>query len=110
MSDTHSCSGSSSGFGSFVKIIAGILFFGLLTGYILCKYRANNQTYDQARAVERTKKLAELRAKEAEILDHYSVVDEAKGAYRIPISKAMELETEALKNKSLRAAGAIPVK
>ncbi|MES2310330.1 MAG: hypothetical protein V4507_15865 [Verrucomicrobiota bacterium] len=110
MSDTHSCSDSCSGFGSFVKITVGILFFGLLTGLILCKYNANNKTYDQARAVERTKKLADLRAKEAVILENYAVVDESKGQYRIPISKAMELEVEALKNKPLHAAGVIPSK
>jgi len=112
MSDTHthSCSDSCNGFRSFILILIGLVVFGALTGLILCKYRANNPTYDQARATERSKKLTDLQKKEAELLDNYAVADEAKGIYRIPISKAMELEVEALKNKPLRAAGAIPAK
>ena len=35
--------------------------------------------------------LRELRAKEAEILSSYGVVDSAAGTYRIPIDRAMEL-------------------
>lgn len=110
MSDTHTCSGEKGGFSSFLKIIAGIVLFGLVTGYVLCTYRSNNKTYDQTRAVERAKKLSELRAKEAAILSGYAVIDEAKGIYQIPIEKSMELEVEALKNKPLRPAGVIVIK
>jgi len=110
MSDTHTCSEEKGGLSSFLKIIAGIILFGLVTGAILCAYRANNKTYDQARAIERTKKLSELRAKEAAILGGYAVIDEAKGVYQIPIEKSMELEVEALKAKPLRPAGVIVIK
>jgi len=110
MTDTHHSSESKGGFGSFLKISLGIVFFGLVTGSILCTYRAENKTYDQTRAIERTKKLTELRAKEAAVLDSYAVVDEAKGIYQIPVSRSMELEIEALKNKPLRPAGVIVVK
>ncbi len=110
MSDTSIETEKKGGFSSFLKIIAGLILFGFVTGSILCNYREENKTYDQTRAIERTKKLSELRAKEAAILDHYAVLDESKGIYQIPISRSMEIEVEALKNKALRPAGVIVVK
>ncbi len=110
MTDTHDSSESKGGFGSFLKISLGIAFFAFVTGSILCAYRLENKTYDQTRAIERTKKLNELRTKEAAILDSYAVLDEAKGIYQIPIARSMELEIEALKDKPLRTVGVIPVK
>lgn len=95
---------------SFLLIVVGLLFFGGLTAWVLCSYKMNHPSYDQARAVERAEKLAELKKKEAEILDHYAVVDEVKGIYRVPIARAMELTAEELKNKPVRTAGVIPAK
>lgn len=111
MSDqTSSSEGAKNGFRSFLLIVLGLVIFGAITAWVLCSYRMNNKTYDQTRAEERTKKLVELQQKEGAILDQYAVVDEAKGIYRVPISKGMELTVEELKNKPLRAAGAIPAK
>ncbi len=45
----------------------------------------------QARAAERAKALAELRAAEAEALDHAGYVDPAKGIVRLPIQDAMKI-------------------
>jgi hypothetical protein len=38
--------------------------------------------------------LRELRAKEDELLNSYSVIDSSEGVYRIPIKRAMELVAE----------------
>ncbi len=45
----------------------------------------------QARAAERAKALAELRAAEADALEHPGWVDPAKGIVRLPIQDAMQI-------------------
>jgi hypothetical protein len=48
-----------------------------------------------ARVEERKKALAEMRAYDAETLNHYGWADQAKGLVRLPIARAMELTVQA---------------
>ncbi len=106
----HHETSSSKGLGkSFFLILIGFLLIGFLTNRVITSFAAGNKSYDQNRAEERTKKLAELREKDNHQLTTYGVVDAAKGTYRIPINKAMELEVEQLQRKAVKSAGIIPV-
>jgi hypothetical protein len=52
----------------------------------------------QNRIAERKKALAEIRSAEAESLNHYGWVDQAKGIVRLPIDRAMELMLQEYQN------------
>ncbi len=51
-----------------------------------------------ARAEERRKALAEINAADADALNHYGWVDQARGVVRLPISVAMELTIKEWRN------------
>ncbi len=52
----------------------------------------------QARVLEREKALADLRAADAQTLNNYGWVDQAKGIVRLPISQAMQLTVKEYQN------------
>jgi hypothetical protein len=101
---------SSKGLGkSFFLILIGFFLIGFLTHRATRYFSAHNQNYDQTRAEERAKKLAELTEKEKAILTTYGVVDAAKGIYRIPLNRAIELELAALRQKTVKPVAVIPL-
>ncbi len=53
---------------------------------------------NQARIAERKKYLEEIRAAEADALNHYGWVDPTKGLVRLPINRALELVLEEWKD------------
>lgn len=64
-------------------------------------------TYEQQRALNREKKLKDLRDEDAKALTSYAWIDKNKGSVRIPIERAMELAVNELANKKPTAAGPI---
>jgi hypothetical protein len=52
----------------------------------------------QTKTAERLKNLKELRDANTEALNNYGAVDAAKGVYRLPIARAMELSLQMGKN------------
>ncbi len=79
-----------------------VCFLGcLLIFYALVKtmqYYTSPPPLNQARIDERKKALADLRAAEINLLNNYSLVDAARGIYRLPISYAMELTIREYQN------------
>lgn len=68
-----------------VLIVAAVAF---LSEYF--QYTKENIIYETVLSPE-SKRLRDLRAREDETLNSYSVIDAEKGIYRIPIDRAMEL-------------------
>ena len=76
-------------FGSFL-IMAGMVW--------LMQYYTRPAPLNQKRADERRKNLADLRAANVEFLNNYAWMDQPKGIVRLPVSRAMELAVQQLKN------------
>jgi hypothetical protein len=77
-------------------VIGSFLIVGLL---VWAMYRFTQPLpIGQARSAERKKGLAEMRMVEAESLNHYGWVDQAKGIVRLPIDRALELTLQESQN------------
>jgi hypothetical protein len=61
------------------------------------------QLYEQVVLSKPSAELRELRAREAEELETYKLLDSAKGQYRIPIDRAMELLAAEAYHQKLQA-------
>jgi hypothetical protein len=90
--------------------LAGFVLFGFLVVLVLKPGRPA-PTYETEAGQKRLETRKQVEAAEAKLLlkDTYEWVDQAKGVVRIPLTRAMELEVETLKNKPVRAAYAVPV-
>ena len=75
--------------GSFL-IMAGMVW--------LMQYYTRPAPLNQKRAEERRKNLADLKAANVEFLNNYGWMDQPKGIVRLPVSRAMELTVQQLKN------------
>jgi len=75
--------------GTFL-IVAGLVW--------VMQYYTRPAPVNQARIAERRKYLADIRAAEADALNHYGWVDASKGLVRLPIGRAIELLLEEWKN------------
>lgn len=71
-------------------VAAGLFLLFLVILYVA--YLPNRPApIDSAAIQARQQRLAELRAKEQEMLTTYGITDPAKPTYRIPVERAMEL-------------------
>ena len=77
--------------GAVVIIGVIVVILVLLTRYFVIVKEA--QVYDAVLKPE-SAALRELRAREAEVLNSYKLLDSANGVYQIPISRAMELTAD----------------
>ena len=86
---------------SFGFICAVVLLGTFLIMYgmvkVVIRYTKPQETRE-ARAAERRKNLADLRAANAEALSSYAWVDQGKGIARLPIDRALELAEQKWKN------------
>jgi hypothetical protein len=73
----------------FVAVAGTFLILGGLAWFVLQRTRAPG--IDQARAAERRKFLAEVRAADRLALETYGWIDPAKGIVRLPLQRALEL-------------------
>jgi hypothetical protein len=79
--------------------IAVIGSFLIVIALVWAMYRYTHPApITQNRIAERKKALAEIRSAEAESLNHYGWVDQAKGIVRLPIDRAMELMLQEYQN------------
>ena len=75
--------------------------FLIFTALVWAMWRYTRPTpLGEDRAAVRRKALAELRAAEAETLNHYAWQDQAKGIVRLPIAEAMKLAEREWRNPS----------
>lgn len=70
-------------------VIGTFLLVAMLVWFM--RGRTTPPTVDQNRIAERAKALADLRAAEAEALNHAGWIDQGKGVARLPIHVAMDL-------------------
>ena len=82
------------------------VFFGAIVA-ITFGTMPRGSTYEVERAKNRTEKLKTAREEWTKNSEGYAWVDKAKGVARIPIARAMELETAELKTKKPEPAGPI---
>lgn len=100
-SKTHAQFGSP--WTSVIFAVLGFLLFGGLMWYVLnLAGPGGDAAYEQERALKRAAALAEVRARDAELLGQAGWVDKAKGVAHIPIARAMELEVKALRKKPVQ--------
>ncbi len=78
---------------SAVGIVALLLAFAVI---LKITYSGNEASTETVRNYPEAPKAAELRAKEAEVLNSYAWVDKGNGVVRIPVSHAMELVVQDL--------------
>jgi hypothetical protein len=98
---------------SFFAILGSFLIVVVLVGAM--KYYTRPAPLNTARAQERKKALAEIRAANEEGLNNYGWVDQGKGLARLTIERAIDLTVEEYKNPpaarsnlAARAAAAYP--
>lgn len=84
----------------YAAYVAGILgLFLIMAGMVwLMQHYTRPAPLDQKRAEERRKNLADLKTANAEFLNNYAWMDQPKGIVRLPVSRAMELTVQQLKN------------
>ncbi len=80
--------------------IAVFCGFGVIA-WILFRFAAPQQTFDEERAKARVEKLEALNKENDAKLDHYGWVAKDKGTVQIPIARAMELVANDLKSKAV---------
>jgi hypothetical protein len=92
-----------------INAVAVLGIFFTLAGLIWIMNRYTRpEAVEEARWAERQKNLAELRAQNQELLDHFTWIDQSRGLVRLPIARAMELtvhewQTPALGRSNLLA-------
>ncbi|MBI3413872.1 MAG: hypothetical protein HY043_00920 [Verrucomicrobia bacterium] len=72
-----------------------LLMYGMVK--VVIRYTKPQDTRE-ARATERRKNLADLRAANADALNNYAWVDQGKGIVRLPVDRALELAEQKWKN------------
>lgn len=83
--------------GLYVVAIVGTFLIVAALVWVMQRY-TQPAPVNQARVTERKKFLAEIRAAEADALNNYGWVDQAKGLVRLPVSRAMEVVLDEWKN------------
>jgi hypothetical protein len=77
---------------ALVYIVAVLGSFLIIAGMVWAmRHYTQTAPLGQTRAAERSKALAELRATEAEALEHPGWIDPTKGLVRLPIAVAMDI-------------------
>jgi len=89
----------------FVAIVGTFFIMAWMIAFVR-KY-TEPPPLNQARVQERLKALAELEAANAEVLNNYAWVDQARGLVRLPIKRAMELTIQEWKNPAQARASLI---
>ncbi|MGA2052492.1 MAG: hypothetical protein ABSH19_04190 [Opitutales bacterium] len=82
-------------FANWALSVAGVLGSLVIVAAVLAVSYYNTRPSEGVNAdavAERTQKLAEVRAKETQLYNNYSWVDQSKGIVRIPVPEAMRLE------------------
>ncbi len=102
---------SQNGRPTFLSVVGSLLLVCLIGGliFVVVSRRAGIKSYDELRADQRLKNLAELNAANQKILTSYRWVDRKNGVVGIPIDRAMQLELTALQNNHPHPAGPITV-
>ncbi|MBM3328347.1 MAG: hypothetical protein FJY67_02600 [Calditrichaeota bacterium] len=72
-------------------IISALILIGMLVGLNEFFRTAQEELHYEVALKPQSSTLRSLRAKEMEALTTYGVVDSARGLYRIPIERAMQL-------------------
>lgn len=93
-------------FSTWLGIVLLMILFWVIAVAIIGP-APRGDTYEQQRALNRDKKLKDLRDEDAKALTSYAWIDKNKGSVRIPIERAMELAVTELANKKPTAAGPI---
>src|SRR5438552_8302170 len=84
---------------SLAYIVAVLGAFLIVAGLVWAMHRYTQPPPLGAnRAAERAKALAELRASDAEALDHAGWIDQSKGLVRLPIERAKMLVEQSWQN------------
>jgi hypothetical protein len=83
-------------FAIFVAVVGALLIFAALV-WTTKKY-TTPAPLGAARAAERSKALADLRAANAEALETVGWVDQTKGVVRLPIAEAMKIAEQQWQN------------
>jgi len=83
----------------WISIMGAFCIMALFIGLI--RHFTQPLSADQVRFAERQKNLADLTRQAQDQLDHYSVIDPAKNAVRLPISRAMEITVQEWGNADL---------
>jgi len=78
-----------------VLLIACLLFAGIV---VTMEYSMTVPAIDADRAAVRTKALAEIRAAEAQALNHPGWIDENRGLVRLPIDVALQITERECQN------------
>ena len=86
--------------GLYVVAIVGTFLIVAALVWVMQRY-TQPAPVNQARVAERKKFLAEIRAAEADALNNYGWVDQAKGLVRLPVGRAMEITLDEWKNPAL---------
>ncbi len=76
---------------TYALAVVGACLIFLALVLVTRNYTQPAPAVDAARKAERAKALAELRAAEAEALNHVAWIDQPKGLVRLPITEAMKL-------------------
>lgn len=84
---------------SFLGVLGAFLVVGVLVWAM--RHYTRPPAPNQARADERRKALAEIRAAEAEALNNYGWADQSKGLVRLKEDRAMELTVDEYKNPAV---------
>jgi hypothetical protein len=93
-------------FSTWLGVVLLLLVFGAIVIAVI-GLAPRSDTYEQKRALDRAKKLKDLRDDDAKALTSYAWIDKNKGTVRVPIERAMELTVAELANKKPTAAGPI---
>jgi hypothetical protein len=99
-------------FANWVLSVAGVLGSIVVVAGVLAVSYLNTRPsggVDAGAAADRAKLLAEVRAKETQLYNNFSWVDQAKGVVRIPVELAMKLEA-ALLDKETKGKPAPPAR
>jgi hypothetical protein len=83
--------------GLYVVAIIGTFLIVAALVWVMQQY-TKPAPVNQARVAERKKYLTEIRAAEADALNNYGWVDQAKGLVRLPVNRAMEVVLDEWKN------------
>lgn len=76
---------------SMVVVIVVLLFLVILNEYFI---QVKEDLINEQVLTKESATLRDIRAREAEILNAYGVLDENEGVYRIPIERAMEVYSD----------------
>jgi hypothetical protein len=90
------------------RVVAILVIFFLMSGAIWLMYHYTQPgPVEETRWAERAKNLADLKAKNQELLETYGWVSKERGVVRLPIARAMELTVKEWQNPAAGREGLV---